>query len=91
MHILILTQQQRTEVLECRSSLYLRGGASGAGHGHGLGAAIVAGLDVELDLLTLAQATVAVGLDAGLRQGGRQSGFSTIFERKSKFGWRDAH
>lgn len=44
------------------------GSATGASHGNGLGAAIVAGLDVELDLLTLAQAAVAVGLDAGLRQ-----------------------
>ncbi len=44
-------------------------GAVGAGHVDGLGAAVVAGLDVELDVLTLAQAAVAVGLDAGLRTG----------------------
>ncbi len=48
---------------------YLGRGAVGAGHVDGLGAAIVAGLDVELDVLTLAQAAVAVGLDAGLRTG----------------------
>lgn len=47
--------------------VYLGGSATGASHSHGLGAAIIAGLDVELDLLTLAQAAVAVGLDAGLQ------------------------
>lgn len=42
-------------------------GAAGAGHIDGLGAAIVTALDIELDLLSLTQAAVAVGLDAGLQ------------------------
>ena len=57
--------RQEQERAQC--AVHLRRGAVGAGHVDGLGAAVVAGLDVELDLLTLAQAAVAVGLDAGLR------------------------
>ena len=42
-------------------------GAARAGHIDGLGAAVVTALDIELDLLSLTQAAVAIGLDAGLQ------------------------
>ena len=50
------------------ASAHQRGCAAWAGHLDSLGAAIVAGLDVELDLLALSKAAEAVGDDARLRR-----------------------
>jgi hypothetical protein len=58
-----------------------RGSAAGACHMDGLGATIIAGLDIELNLLSLAQAAVAVGLDAGLQQ------YQYVVQHSSRYYW----